>query len=45
LKELDEAIHLLKYISSHPNGWEWSKLIDKEIIKRLEVIKKCKVEL
>jgi hypothetical protein len=39
LKEIDKVINTLTWIANHPSGWEWSKLINENIIPKLLKIK------
>jgi hypothetical protein len=36
MEKIEDAITLLEYISNHPNGWEWKKLIENHIIPKLK---------
>lgn len=39
MKEINEVINTLKFIADHPNGWEWSKLINEDVVPKLMKIK------
>lgn len=39
MKEINEVINILKWIAAHQSGWEWSKLINEDVVPKLLKIK------